>query len=480
MNKPEPLLVKGHINAMNKKGKHAIVLGASMAGLLTARALSDHFEHVTLIERDRFPEGAESRKGVPQSRHAHGVLARGLRIMEQLFPGLTRDLIAGGALPSDIALDICWYQFGGYKARFDADLPGIVLSRPFLEAHIRQRVLRLPQLTAIQETEVKGLVANEQRTHVIGVTIQRRGGGEEQWLADLTVDATGRAAQSPKWLEALGYDRPAESAVKVNVGYASHFYHRQPGDEQEAIAYFIGSTPPQGKRGGALLAIEGHRWIATLAGFLGDHPPTDEPGFLGFARSLPTPDIYSRIHKAEPLSEIVVYKFLSNLRRHYEKMTRFPEGYVVLGDALCSFNPVYGQGMTVAALEALTLAECLKAQPNRDMTGLPGRFFKKVTPVVDIPWLMATGEDLRYTEVEGVRPPSMDFINGYTALVHRAAMTDQVVCRTFFNVANLNQSPTHLFHPKILVRVLKANLSVGRTMKLAMTSVPRQTPHVNL
>jgi hypothetical protein len=272
----------------------------------------------------------------------------------------------------------------------------------------------------------------------------------------------------------LGYERPAESSIKINVGYASRFYRRQPGEERDAIAYLISSTPPHGKRGGVLFAVEGDRWIATLVGFLGDHPPADEPGYLEFARSLPTPDVYSRIRHAEPLSDIVLHKFPSNLRRHYEKMARFPQGYVVLGDALCSFNPVYGQGMTVAAMEALTLAECLRAQTGRDLTGLPARFFKKVSPVVDIPWTMATGEDLRFTEVQGPRAPGADFINGYVAQVHRAAMTDPVVCRAFFNAANLNQPPASLFHPAILVRVLRANLGVRREPKPAGARVPSQ------
>src|SRR5260221_9525061 len=264
---------------MTKKGQHAIILGASMAGLLTARVLSDHFERVTLVERDHLPEDADNRKGVPQGRHGHGVLARGLRIMEQLFPGLTAGLVAGGATPGDIARDVCWYQFGGYKLRANVGLPGILLTRPFLEAHIRQRVLGLPNVTAIQEADVQGLLPSDDRGRVLGVALQRRGGPPEQLLADLTVDATGRGAQSPKWLEALGYARPTETVVKVNVGYASRFYQRQPGDTKDALGYIIATTPPQGKRYGGMFAVEGQRWIVTLIGFLGDHAPADEAGF---------------------------------------------------------------------------------------------------------------------------------------------------------------------------------------------------------
>jgi 2-polyprenyl-6-methoxyphenol hydroxylase-like FAD-dependent oxidoreductase len=438
---------------MTKKGQHAIVLGASMAGLLTARVLSDHFERVTLLERDRLPDDGSSRKGVPQGRHAHAVLASGLAAMEQLFPGLTAGLVAGGAMPGDIGRDVRWYQFGGYKLRADVGLPGVILTRPFLEAHIRQRVLRLLNVTAIQEADVQGLHTSDDHQRILGAVLRRRGGQPEQLLADLTVDATGRGAQSPKWLEALGYARPAETMVKVNVGYATRVYQRQPGETKDALAYMIASTPPRGKRYGVLFAVEGQRWIVTLIGFLGDHTPADEAGFLEFSRTLPTPDISERIQHARPLTEIVPHKFPSDLRRHYEKMAHFPQGYLVLGDAMCSFNPIYGQGMTVAALEARTLGQCLQAH----LTGLPARFFKQVTPVIDIPWTLATGEDWRYPEVEGRRPRGAAFINRYVVQVHRAAMTDPVVLAAFFNVANLNRPPASLFHPKLMGRVFMAN-----------------------
>ena len=439
------------------KGKHALVLGASMAGLLTARVLADYFERVTLVERDQLAAETGSHIGVPQGRHAHAVLARGLSSMEQLFPGLTAGLVAGGALPTDIARDVSWYQFGGYKVRADVGLPGIVLTRPFLEAHIRERLLGRPNIVLIQGADVQGLLTNAAHDRVLGVTLQRRGSEPEPCQADLTVDATGRAAQSPKWLEALGYARPAESTVKVNVGYASRFYRRLPGEPKDAVAYMVSDTPPHGKRSGAFLAVEGQRWMVTLAGFVGDHPPLDEAGFLEFARSLPTPEIYQRLQSAQALTEIVAHKYPSDLRRHYEKMARFPEGYLVLGDALCSFNPVYGQGMTVAALEAEALGDCLRRQLGQDLTGLPGRFFESVTPLIDVPWRMATGEDWRYPEVEGQRPRGTALINRYAVQIHRAARTDAVVCRAFFNVANLNQPPASLFHPALMARVLLAN-----------------------
>ena len=304
---------------MQAKRQHAIVLGASMAGLLTARVLSEQFERVTLVERDRLPDEATSRKGVPQSRHAHGLLARGLRTMEQLFPGLTASLVAGGAVSGDIGRDACWYQFGGYKVRADVGLPGVVMTRPYLEAHIRQRVLGRSNVVAIQEADILGLLAAEDRGRLLGISLRRHGGQPEQLLADLTVDATGRGTQSPKWLETLGYGRPAESIVKINVGYTSRLYERKPGDSHAVPVYIIAATPPEGKRYGSLLAVEGQRWIVTLIGFLGDHSPTDEAGFLEFARSLPTPDIYQHVQSAQPLRVCEFIQFPADFLRPNDK-----------------------------------------------------------------------------------------------------------------------------------------------------------------
>jgi 2-polyprenyl-6-methoxyphenol hydroxylase-like FAD-dependent oxidoreductase len=202
-----------------------------------------------------------------------------------------------------------------------------------------------------------------------------------------------------------------------------------------------------------MFPIEGDRWIVTLGCWAGDYPPTDEAGYLDFARSLAAPDIYNLISHIEPLSEILSYRFPSSLRRHYEKLDRFPVGYLVAGDAICSFNPVYGQGMTSAAMQAAALDGVLQTQPTRDL--LARHFFKAAAQVVDVPWQLTVGEDFRYPQTEGPKAPGTDFINRYVERVHKATHTDTVVYGAFLQVMNLMKPPTSLMHPKIMWRVLR-------------------------
>ena len=211
------------------------------------------------------------------------------------------------------------------------------------------------------------------------------------------------------------------------------------------------------KRSGLAFPVEGDRWIALLAGMHGDYPPTDEQGFLDYARSLAVPDFYNLVSKLEPLSEIMSHRLPSSLRRHYEHMQRFPGGYLVLGDAVCSFNPVYGQGMTSAAMQAEALDKLLAERHT--LNALAPVYFKHIAKIVDIPWQMATGEDFRFAETEGKKPAGTDFVNAYGARVHRATHHDPVVLGEFLKVMNLVQPPASLFHPRVVWRVLRAGHS---------------------
>lgn len=426
---------------------HAIVIGGSIAGLLAARVLSDTFATVTIIERDALPVGAETRKGTPQSRHGHGLLAGGYQIIERLFPGFGTELVANGALPCDVIGDACWYQLGGYKAKFKSGLEGILMSRPLIEAVIRGRVLALPNVQVV-ENGVQELIASPDHSRITGVRLA----DGQAVAAALVVDASGRGSRTPAWLEALGYARPEEESVKINVGYATRIFRRRPSDLNGDLAAFITPTAPEQTRVGFMVPMEGDRWIITVGGWLGDHAPTDGAGWIEFARTLPAPDIYEVVKDAEPLSEIVVHKVPANVRRRYEQLRHSPAGLVVMGDALCAFNPVYGQGMTVAAFEAQALEKVLAADPN--LLTLHRRFFAQAAKIVDVPWSMATGEDFRYSTIEGKRPPGTALLHSFLNRVHFVARHDAVVCRTFFDVANMIKEPSALFHPKIVWRVL--------------------------
>jgi pimeloyl-ACP methyl ester carboxylesterase/2-polyprenyl-6-methoxyphenol hydroxylase-like FAD-dependent oxidoreductase len=433
---------------------HAVVIGGSMAGLLAARVLADHFARVTLVERDRLADSDDLRKGVPQARHIHGLLAGGLDALGQLFPDLEQALVAGGAVLGDYVLNVSWNQFGRYRRRFASGIRGISLTRPFLEWQVRRRVLALPNLALRQECSVTGLLASPDRGRVLGVMLQDRArGAAEQLAADLVVDAGGRGSHAPQWLEQLGYRRPPEQVVKVGVGYASRMYERQPSPPDVALfTSFVLPLPPETRRAAGLFPVEGGRWQVTLSGYLGDHPPADEAGFLDFARSLPCQDIYRVISQARPLSDIGTYTYPASRRHRYDRMERFPEGYLVFGDAVCSFNPIYGQGMTVSAQSALALQALLCERPG--VEGLARRFYRRAAPIVEAAWLQATGEDLRYPEAEGERPRGLGAQLWYTGQAQRAAMDDPHVCLALARVINLLEPPARLVGPDIALRTL--------------------------
>jgi 2-polyprenyl-6-methoxyphenol hydroxylase-like FAD-dependent oxidoreductase len=431
-----------------------------MAGLLAARVLVDHFDEVILLERDTFPAPGENRKGVPQGKHTHVLLEGGRQIMEKYFPGLTDELTQQGAVHiADASLNVRWFHSGGYHLPGASGIPGVGVSRPTLEALVRQRVLAWPNVRTMQDCNVSGLATTDGniqgRGHLSGVRmIDRRTGSAEAILeASLVVDAGGRGSRSPTWLEDLGYARPQVEEIEIGIGYTTCFYRRKPEHLPGLEALIILAAPPA-KRLGVLLAQDGDRWVVTLGGYLGEHAPGDHPGFLEFARSLPAPDIYNLVKEAELLREPVAYTFPANLRRHYEKLDRFPEGYLVIGDALCSFNPIYGQGMTVAAMEAAALGECLAGSRDR----LARRFFFKASRIIDIPWNTAVGNDLSYPEIKGPRTPIVRFLNWYISKLHLAAHYDAQVSIAFLKVINMVASPTSILYPRIVWHVLKGNL----------------------
>lgn len=433
--------------------EHAIVIGGGVAGLLAARVLADHFAKVTLIERDR-AIGREARKGVPQGHHVHGLLAKGQEILAQLFPDLIPALIAGGAVQADMGLDFRWHHHGVWKTRFDSGISVSLFTRPYLEWQIAERVAALPNVHVVSAA-VDQLAAAADRNHVIGVRLRPQSGGDAVVLADLIVDATGRGSQMPQWLEAIGYRRPAESTVSVNVSYASRLY-RAPAGHRDWKALLISPHAPF-KRSAGVFCVEGGRYLVSLAGLHGERPPTDEAGYLDYARSLEVPEVYRTIADAEPLTSIATHRFPTNLRRHYERLQDFPERVLVIGDAFCSFNPIYGQGMTVSALDAMALADMLSEQANRsdDIAGLPGRFHNTISKIVDTPWRLSTGEDFRHAEAIGRRPRGTALLHRYTGQLHRKSACDAALALSFYRVMHMIDPPMALFRPSVVARVLR-------------------------
>jgi len=447
---------------MHMRNERAIVMGGSMAGLLAARVLSEQFEQVVLVERDTLPQGAENRRGVPQGRHTHGLLAGGFRVLNQLFPGFGEDAFRAGGIPADLVRDFRWVLSGALLARPTSEFNGLAASRPFIENQVRRRVLALPNLLFRQSCQVKELVTTPDRRRITGI---RTDSGDEL-TADLIVDATGRGSRTPQWLEALGYQKPEEERVEISLGYTTRFFRRSPGDLTGDLGSIIAPTP-QGKRGGAMVAQEGDRWTVTLLGHFGHYAPEDLPGFIEFARTLPAPFIHEVIRHAEPLGDAVSARYPASLRRRYERLRRFPERYLVIGDGVCSFNPIYGQGMSVASLESLELASAV-AEGDAN---LARRYFARIAKVADIPWSTAVGNDLRMPETVAKRSAAVNAINWYVDKLHHAAQDEAELSLAFHKVANLLAPPPAILHPKLAWRVMRWHAKKGAGTKPLLASV---------
>jgi 2-polyprenyl-6-methoxyphenol hydroxylase-like FAD-dependent oxidoreductase len=456
----------------NAEQGHAVVIGASMAGLLAARVLSDHLPQVTVVERDRLPPGPAFRPGVPQSRHLHILLQRGRLVLEELFPGLIAELRAAGAQTLDWPGDVLWLSPGGWGQRFRPGLQMLSLSRELLEWSLRRRLETAGRVHFLEQREAVALLADKGRDRVTGVRLRHRQTAEsagevgETLPADLVVDASGRNSRAPRWLEELGYAPPPQVVVNSFLGYASRTYARPRDLPLDWQALFFQAQPPALARAGALFPIEGGRWIVTLAGAGRDYPPTDDDGFLAFARSLRSPILAWALAHARPLSPVAGYQRTENQLRRYERLTRRPEQFLVVGDAVCAFNPIYGQGMTVAALDALLLADCLRRQrrrhPEGDWTGLAERFQRRLARSNATPWLLATGEDLRYPTTEGARPglPTRLFHRYLDRLVV-ASTENPWVNRVFLRVLHMLAPPTALFRPSVLIPSLRTRPDQG-------------------
>lgn len=446
---------------------HAIVIGSSIAGLSAAQVLSQHFDEVTLIDRDRVSDKAEVRKGVPQGYHAHLLLRRGLDILEQHFPGLTAELSAKTAQTMNFGSDARFYVFGRFRKAYHSNIETIACSRPMLESSVYRRILKNPRVKIIAETEVVGLCVDDSGTKATGVQLRSRTNHNEMERyssldADLIVDTSGRDSHAPEWLEAANYPAPEEEVVNGLAGYASRMYEPPAHFDGSWKTIFVQPSAPGGKRGGVIVPMENGHWQVLLLGAGGEYPPTDEEGFMEYARSLPTPEFYNAIKDAKPISPIYGYRRTENRIRYYDKLSRYLEHFLVMGDSVCCFNPMYGQGMSVASMESLELAACLsehmKTHAPGDFKGLAQAFQKRVGNVIAMPWQLASGEDRRW--ISDDKPSAATrFMQWYIENLTHASLHNPAVTEAFYRVQNMLDAPTALFHPVVMARVFMTRLT---------------------
>lgn len=429
---------------------HAVVLGAGMAGLTFAAALTHGFERVTVLERDTLPTEVGSRTGTPQDRHLHLLLPSGPAPLEALLPGLHDDLEAAGALAADV--DRIRMVLAGHRlARAPTGRRGFIGSRPLVEAQVRRRVRAIDAVTVQQGRAVRGLAFAEGRVVGVRVADPDTAEGESTLACDLVVDATGRGSRTDRWLAEAGYGPVPVDELRVDVRYATRAFELRDDVLDGDLHALIGPTPDD-PRGGAMTRIGRDRWLVTLFAMAGAAPPEDLAAFERFAGDLAADDIRIALEEATEVGDAASFRFPANVRRRYEDVRALPDGLLVAGDALCSFNPIYGQGMSVAALEAAELARWLRAGAPPS----PAAWFDAIAPTVDAAWQMATGADLAVKRVEGRRAPSVRCSGAYLARLQAAASHDPVLSRRMTRAASLLDPPQALLGPTTAARVARA------------------------
>ncbi|MER6570169.1 FAD-dependent monooxygenase [Streptomyces sp. NPDC001093] len=448
----------------------AVVLGGGMAGMLSAAALADHADDVTIVESDRFPERPDLRKGLPQGYHNHMFMSGGVRAADTLVPGLSDALYAAGAKRRGMPADLLTLSAEGwYRRHRSGDAHVLLCSRALLDHTLRERVLSNPRIRLVEGAKVTGLAGSAAR--ITGVRLERDGAAEETLAADFVVDATGRRSKAADWLAALGLPAVPEDRVDAGFAYASRLYEAPPGTPENFPGVLIQAQNDTGRpgRGAALLPNEGNRWIVALIGTRGGQPPTDEQGFTQFARSLRDPVVADLLAAATPAGRIQAYRGLPNWRRYYEKLP-LPEGFAVIGDAATILNPNYATGMSIAALGAVALRG--EVRRTGFTPGLGRRAQKAIAQVSLGPWQMATGTDQWFPDAESTLRRAPEMLRRFTARYARMTTENAALADASFKVAALEAPPSSMMTLPALLTVFRGPREPSLTRDQAIAQYP--------
>ncbi|MFI6929520.1 NAD(P)/FAD-dependent oxidoreductase [Streptomyces sp. NPDC050287] len=438
--------------------RRAVVIGAGLAGMLAAAALSGAADEVIVLDRDDLPDGPDHRKGLPQGRHAHLLMAGGLAAMEDLVPGVSmrRHLLDAGAHDIPLGSGMVALTPEGWFRRWRHEGPHMLAcSRALLDWAVRRAVL---DHTGVELRKAQVLELTGRSGQVTGVRLSTPGGSTDL-QADFVVDASGRGSRVTHWLERLGVTGIPERTVDAGLVNATRVYRVPEGAERFPLTV-VQADPYANRpgRSGMVLPIEGGRWMVSLAGTRGGEPPSDPEGFLRYTLGLPHPIVGQLISGAEPLTDVHISRSTHNARRYLEKVRDWPEGFVVLGDALATYNPAYGQGMSVAALGARFLGEEVR-RGGLGAAGLARRVQRGAARSVDAAWAMAVGQDIWYPETRGGRPNAADrLVTRYSRRLTKAATGSYRAASALWDVTSLTAGPERLLHPATLLAVLNGAL----------------------
>ena len=459
----------------------AVVIGGSISGLLSARILADHFEQVVILERDITPTEPVPRKGVPQSFHGHMLLAQGVKILDQLFPGFCEQLKTRGATEIDLLADYLAQTEGdAWIPRFQSGIYTYGCTRSLIETLIRERLCEFTQVQFEDKQQVLGLVTDPSRKAIIAVNSRSRDGFEQQIPAQLVVDASGRGSKAPQWLQAIGFDKPEEIKIDPLLTYGSRVYQVPDNFEQDWKALLLGPRGADNPRSAILITVEDNRWLVTFGGHGEIQPPQKEDGFLDFARQLRSPVLYEALLAAKPLTPIYRYKGTVNRRRYFEKLSRWPDHFIVIGDAACAFNPTHGKGITNAALSALCLHQTLDSYSPHTLKGFSVQFQNHLATVNEETWSEVLERDSHLHTVD--YQPSFWSLNQllrpYLLEVFGAAQSNPQVFQKVLEILHQLRPKTSLFEQDLLLEVAKQTILPQTQQKKLQkdSAIPKRQP----
>lgn len=437
-------------------GQRAVVAGGSLAGLLSARVLADYYDEVVVLDRDEIPDEPTDRRMTPQSRHVHILLKGGERAIEALLPGFSKDMANAGSEQVDPGLEFLQGGERGIAPPWnEAPWKWLAQSRALLEHLLRRRVRAYsPNIEQRFGATVRGLVYDSADKRVAGVEVETNA-GMQPLSADLVVDATGRGAAGIRWLSALGLPGPFVEEVKIDFGYTSGVFRLRDDPERGWKAAIIGTMPPTA-RGSLLMPVDGGLHICSVGGRFGDFPPDDMDGFLEFLATLPQPMIYEAVKNAEIISELETIRYEFNRFRHYERMDDLPGGFIPIGDALCSVNPTYGQGMSSTAKQALGLKEVIEEllPTGAGLDQIAREQLSRGAAIAEVPWRQANFTDFAYPETQGDRSSFTQEEAAQRMAMQVLSMGDSELRLKLFKVNQLVEPPSILFgDPEIMAKV---------------------------
>ncbi|WP_419887288.1 glutamate synthase subunit beta [Neobacillus niacini] len=436
----------------------AIIIGGGISGKLAARVLSDVYKEVIILERDNEPEGPFSRKATPQGEHLHALLHAGEYGLENLFPGITGEFYKSGAVKINSTIDLAWFHHGAWKIRYDGGYNTTLQTRPHLEWHIEQYIKSIPNVVSHYNQVVQDFLYNEEDNRITGVLLKNG-----PLLADLIVDASGVSSFTSNWLHKQGTSIPEEK-VDINLSYSSKQFQLTEDQEKDWKIKMVYPNPPQEKIGGTISKIEGNRYIVTIMGYHNaineKEVLKDDSGFIELSKKLPKMDIYHEIKNATPLTKTSLYRIPHIVWRRFDKI-ELPDGLLLIGDTLCRIDPVFGQGMSIAILEALALQKLINKGARQKM---PADFHKKAAKIISPIWYMVLTEDFRYPDTRGKKPFGLSIQQWYAKNIFLLSAQNQEVYNAFVKVMNLVNPINSLMRPGIIKSVLNRTFTNSRKL----------------